>query len=326
MINGSRLSSAAAMRLVRQLPALLAAAALTACGGDDPVLEEAATPAPEATAQPADPVAPADDDGGGGGASPFIGSISVDPGDGTMMIGTGLGLYRLEPGARRADRIEGTLETPEGAGPISANLELLHAGPGELLASGHPEGGDLPENLGLIRSGDRGETWEPVSGLGEFDWHVLEPSRGIIAGVPAEATDLYVSTDGGAAFERGGVAPAPPDDLAIDPADPERWVAASAEGLATSADGGASWRPREPVPGALLGWAEPDGLYRVDQGGMSWVSRDGGETWEQRGDAGGSPSTLDVGPDGTVYLALAGAVVKRSTDGARTWKEVVTVG
>jgi hypothetical protein len=311
------------MRPVRLLPALLAAAALAACGGEDPEPEQAVTPAPaEATAEPADPVAPADT----GGSSPFIGSISVDPGDGTMMIGTGLGLYRLEPGAGRAQRIEGTLETPEGAGTVSSNLELLHVGPGELLASGHPQDGELPEDLGLIRSSDHGDTWEPVSGLGEFDWHVLEHSRGLLASVPAETADLYVSADGGTTFERGGVAPTPPDDVAIDPADPQRWVAASAEGIATSSDGGASWRPREPVPDALLAWAEPGGLYRVDQGGASWVSRDGGESWEQRGDAGGSPSTLDVGADGTLYLALAGAVIKRSTDGARTWKEHVTLG
>ena len=120
MTGGSRLSSAAAMRAARLLPALLAAVALAACGSDDPAPEEAATPAPEATQAPADPVPPAD----GGGASPFIGSISVDPGDGTMMIGTGLGLYRLGPGERRAERIEGALETPDGAGTISANLEL----------------------------------------------------------------------------------------------------------------------------------------------------------------------------------------------------------
>ena len=323
------LSSAAAMRPVRLLPAaLLAAAALAACGGDDPAVEEAATPAPaaaeEPTAQPAEPsepVAPAD----GGGASPFIGSISVDPGDGTIMIGTGLGLYRLAAGERRAERIEGTLDTPEGAGTVSANLELLHTGPGELLASGHPAAGELPEDLGLIRSSDHGDTWEAVSGLGEFDWHVLEHSRGLLAGVPAESADLYASADGGTSFERGGVAPTPPDDVAVDPADPERWVAASAEGIATSNDGGASWRPREPVPGALLAWAESDGLFRVDQGGMSWVSRDGGESWEERGDAGGSPSTLDAGADGTLYLALPGAVIKRSTDGARTWKEVTTL-
>ena len=37
--------------------------------------------------------------------------------------------------------------------------------------------------LGLVRSEDHGDTWTPVSGLGEVDWHVLERSRGLIAGV-----------------------------------------------------------------------------------------------------------------------------------------------
>ena len=317
------------MRPARLLPVLLAAlaVALAACGDEQPGGEAAATPAPTATATAAtaaeEPAAPASGQGGGG--SPFIGSLSVDPGDGTLMIGTGLGLYRLEPGARRARRIDGALETPGGSGTISANLELLHLGSGELVASGHPQDGDLPENLGLVRSEDQGDTWTPVSGLGEVDWHVLERSRGLLAGVPAEGTDLFVSTDGGRAFSRGGVAPAPPDDVAIDPADPERWVAATAEGIATSSDGGATWRPREPIPGAQLAWAEPGALYRVDLGGAAWVSRDGGESWEERGNAGGSPSTLDVSPDGTLYLALPGAVIKRSGDGARTWKELTTL-
>ena len=142
------------MRSARLLLALLAALALASCGDDEPAAEPAATAAPatESTAEPApaeDPVEPS----GGGGASPYIGSLSVDPGDGTLMIGTGLGLYRLEPGERRARKLEGALETPEGAGTISANLELLHLGPGELLASGHPQSGDLPENIGLVRSG-----------------------------------------------------------------------------------------------------------------------------------------------------------------------------
>ena len=175
-----------------------------------------------------------------------------------------------------------------------------------------------------MRSDDHGDTWSPVSGLGEFDWHVLERSRGLLAGVPADGTELYISHDGGVEFSRSGVAPSPPVDVAIDPADPERWVAATAEGIATSADGGASWRPREPMPDAQLAWAEPDGALPRRPGRAGWVSRDGGETWEERGDVGGSPSTLDVGTEGALYLALPGAVIKRSTDGARTWKEVVT--
>jgi hypothetical protein len=314
------------MRSARLLLALLAALALASCGDDGPAAEPAGTAAPAAgaTAEPSpaeDPLEPS----GGGGASPYIGSLSVDPGDGTLMIGTGLGLYRLEPGERRARKLEGALETPEGAGTISANLELLHLGPGELLASGHPQSGELPENIGLVRSDDHGDTWTPVSGLGEFDWHVLERSRGLLAGVPADGTDLYISHDAGAEFSRNGAAPSPPVDVAIDPADPERWVASTADGIATSEDGGATWRPREPMPDTQLAWPEPGTLYRVDQGGLAWVSGDGGETWEERGDAGGSPSTLDVGTEGGLYLALPGAVIKRSTDGARTWKEVTTL-
>ena len=314
------------MRPARLLLALLCALALGSCGDDDePASGQAATPAPSAEATTApDPVEPADG-GASGNASPYIGSLSVDPGDGTLMIGTGLGLYRLEPGEPEAGRIEGALDTPEGSGTISANLELLHLGPGDLVASGHPEGGELPEDLGLVRSEDHGDTWTPVSGLGEVDWHVLERSRELIAGVPADGTELFTSRDAGAAFSRSGVAPAPPVDVALDPADPRRWVAATAEGIATSGDGGATWRPREPVPGTQLAWSEPDALYRVDQGGMAWLSKDGGESWEQRGDAGGSPSTVDAGEDGALYLALPGAVIKRSTDGARTWEDVTTL-
>jgi hypothetical protein len=313
------------MRPARLLLVLLTALALASCGDDEaaPGPAATATPQAEATRAPA-PAEPAGD-GASSTASPYIGSLSVDPGDGTLMIGTGLGLYRLAPGERKAEKIEGALDTPEGAGTISANLELLHLGPGDLVASGHPDGGELPENLGLVRSDDHGDTWTPVSGLGEVDWHVLERSRELLAGVPAEGPELFASRDAGAAFKRAGVAPSPPVDVAIDPADPRRWVAATAEGIATSGDGGATWRPREPVPGAQLAWPRPEALIRVDQGGTASLSRDGGASWEQRGDAGGSPTTLDADADGAVYLALPGAVIRRSTDGGRSWEDVASL-
>ena len=118
----------------------------------------------------------------------------------------------------------------------------------KLLASGHPQEGALPETLGLVRSEDHGATWTPVSGLGKYDWHVLERSRGTLAGVPAERAELYVSTNGGAAFERSGVAPAVPDDLAIDPADPRRWVAATADGWRCVIWLPSPWPPRSSRP------------------------------------------------------------------------------
>ena len=64
----------------------------------------------------------------------------MDPKDGTLIIGTGLGLFRLKSGAEQAEPIEGELVTPEATGAISPNLVLRFTGPRTLVASGHPAG------------------------------------------------------------------------------------------------------------------------------------------------------------------------------------------
>jgi hypothetical protein len=56
------------------------------------------------------------------GADAYIGSIAVDPADGTVMLGTGLGLFRLAKGEKDAERVTGELATPEGSGRVSSNL------------------------------------------------------------------------------------------------------------------------------------------------------------------------------------------------------------
>ena len=173
--------------------AILLMLLLAGCGGDEP--DEAAapsTPTPNPTTAPdttAEPSAP------GSAANAFIGSLAVDPGDGTLMIGTGLGLYRLEPDAKKAERVTGKLDTPDGSGELSSNMVVRYSEPGDLLASGHPEGsGALPEDLGLIRSTDAGDTWKPVSELGESDFHLLQARGDHVVAVRAE--DLIVGVDG----------------------------------------------------------------------------------------------------------------------------------
>ena len=100
---------------------------------------------------------------------------------------------------------------------MSGNLVVRFAGPGDLLASGHPEGaGSLPENLGLIRSRDHGETWESVAGLGEGDYHELEVAGDLLVAVNAESPDIQVSRDGGRSWE-AKTPPAPPIDVVVDP-------------------------------------------------------------------------------------------------------------
>jgi photosystem II stability/assembly factor-like uncharacterized protein len=299
--------------------------ALAGCSEDDPA-PEAATPAPTATAPAAEP-APAGEEPAATGA-PFVGSLTVDPGDGTLIAGTGLGLYRLEPGARRAKPFDARLDTPDGSGAISPNLVVRFSAPGELIGSGHPKaaGSGLPEDLGLIRSEDGGANWTSVSLLGAEDLHALDVRGDVIAGQPVEAARVLVSTDGGQTFEER-TPPSVPLDLDLDPADPRRIAITTADGLFVSEDGGGSWRQRDVLTTEThLAWAKDGPLYRVDAAGQVQASEDGGETWREVGNAGGPPSTITVDADGALYAALPGAVIVRSEDGGRSFEELVTLG
>jgi hypothetical protein len=309
------------LRAVRARLAILAVLAIAGCGGDDsaePAAEPASTPTPNPTT-PAEPTASAEP---GSAANAFIGSLAVDPGDGTLMIGTGLGLFRAERGASRAKRVVGELTTPDGAGPVSSNLVVRYAGPGELLGSGHPEGEALPENLGLIRSGDGGDTWEPVSQLGDADFHIIQARGDRVVAVRAEEIDIQVSSDGGGRFDTR-TPPDTPLDVAFDPEHPERMVMASQQGTFSSDDEGNSWRPRDPVPSEQLAWAAPDALYRSDPGGQIKVSADGGATWKERGNVGLSINELAADDEGNLYASVPGGEVHRSTDGGATWKRLL---
>jgi hypothetical protein len=297
----------------RQAIVVLMLLAAAGCGGDDGAPEAASTPTPNPTTAPSEP---------GSAANAFIGSLAVDPGDGTLMIGTGLGLFRLAPGAAKPERVTGELSTPDGEGQLSSNLVVRYAGAGDLLASGHPEGdGTLPENLGLIRSSDAGGAWEPVSQVGESDFHLLQATGDHVVAVRAEETDVLVSRDGGRSFETE-TPPELPVDVAFDPKDPARMVVATAQGTFSSADGGGSWRPRDPIPAEQLAWGAA-GLYRSDPGGAIKHSTDGGATWKDRGTVGLSINELAIDDDGALYASVAGGEVQRSTDGGATWKRLL---
>ena len=300
------------MRARLAIGVLLALAA--GCGGDDEPPEAASTPTPtpSPTTAPSEP---------GSAANAFIGSLAVDPGDGTLMIGTGLGLFRLPPGAGKPVRVTGALTTPDGEGQLSSNIVVRYAAAGDLLASGHPEGGSLPENLGLIRSGDAGDTWEPISQVGESDFHLLQATGENVVAVRAEEADVLVSGDGGRTFETR-TPPEVPVDVAFDPEDPAKMVVATAQGTFSSADGGDSWRPRDPILTEQLAWGA-GGLYRSDPGGIVKQSTDGGATWKDRGTVGITVNELAIDDEGALYASIAGGEVKRSTDGGATWKRLL---
>ena len=290
--------------------ALLLALLAAGCGGDEPV--QSSTPTPNPTSEPAPQ---------GSAANAFIGSLAVDPGDGTLMIGTGLGLFRLRSGAAEPERVTGELSTPDGQGTLSSNLVVRYAEPGALLASGHPEGGALPEYLGLISSADAGDTWEVVSELGKSDFHILQATGDHVVAARAEETDVLVSGDGGRTFEKR-TPPAMPLDVAFDPKDPQRMVVATEQGSFSSDDGGDSWRPRDPVRSDHLAWGA-EGLYRSDPGGLVKASADGGATWKDRGNIGLTVNELAIDEEGALYAAIPGGEVKKSTDGGATWERLL---
>ena len=301
--------------------AALVAVILAGCGSEEP-----AAPAPTSAPTEAASAAPQAEPSTASTATPAINSITVDPDDGTLMIGSGPALFRQAPGDSEPEEITGRLATPQGEASVSGNLVVRFAGPGDLLASGHPEGGSsLPENLGLIRSRDHGDTWESVAGLGEGDYHELEVFGEELIAVNAESPDIQLSRDGGRSWE-ARTPPAPPIDVVVDPSDPQRWAVSTEEGTFSSSDGGGSWRPRDPSFGARLIWPEPDALYSIDRNGKARVSPDAGRSWRDRGDVGGLPSEVAAGRKDELLVAIVGGKVRRSTDGGARWDTLTTLG
>ena len=292
--------------------ALLACAALIAgCGSDD---------GGSGDAEAALAVPWVDPDGD----APYIGSLSVNPGDGSLVMGTNTGLFEIPKAGGKPSKVTGTLKTPNGEGSVSEALVAKFTGPDELIASGHPSGdSSLPPALGLIRSGDAGKTWESVSELGTSDFHALSRSGDILVAPLYGQAQILLSRDEGKTFEPR-VAPMALVDLAADPGDSKRWAATSESGIFVSTDEGKTWRQRDPTPNVRLAWHDSGELFRIDPGGPVKVSSDGGETWEDRGSTGGEPQALTVDADAALYAATLDGKVQKSEDGGKSWTALVT--
>ncbi len=258
------------------------------------------------------------------GDPPYIGSLSVNPKNGTIFMGTNTGLFSIPKAGGRPEKVSGQLKTPDGEGAVSESLVAKFTGPDELIASGHPSGDStLPPALGLIRSSDAGKTWESVSELGTSDFHALSQSGDVLVAPLYGQAQILLSRDDGKTFEPR-VAPMALVDLAADPGDPKRWAATSETGIFVSVDEGRTWRQRDPTPNVRLAWHESGELYRIDPGGPVKVSTDGGETWEDRGSTGGEPQALAVDEAGSLYAATLDGKVQKSEDGGSSWTALVT--
>lgn len=245
--------------------------------------------------------------------------LGVNPQDGALFIATHTGLFRSARDERTSERVGGRFQDTMG---------FTVVGPDRFLGSGHPDGREgLPPFLGLIESGDAGETWKPVSLLGEQDFHVLEASGGRIYGFGSDfntrETALLVSRDAGKSWQER-TPPEPLLSLAIDPGNPDHIVASGEKALHISSDGGRRWRSVEgdsrlltwPASGRLLTTGR---VYAVDFAGRVLRSDDAARTWRRVGGIGGEPAAFEAAGPTEFYVALHDGTIKRSADGGVTW-------
>lgn len=236
--------------------------------------------------------------------------LGENPADGSTVIATHTGIWRLPEGSKQPTRI---------ADRFQDTMGFAVAGPDHFVGSGHPDmSEDLPPFLGFMDSQDAGETWDTVSLLGEADFHVLEISGNRVYGFGSDfkerRSQFLTSDDGGRTWTEFGV-PEEIVSLAIDPFDPETLVASGETRLFMSADSGRNWRPVSGPPGLLV-WRNK--LHQINRQGIVSVASKPGEPFVRVGRVGGEPGAFDVG-DNELLVALHDGTIKESADG-RSWK------
>lgn len=256
-----------------------------------------------------------------------IGSIAIDPSNGTLLAGSGPTFFRVPTGAKEPEAATGNIKTSSGEGTLTRDVVVRYAGPGTIIASGHSGEASLPPVLGLVRSTDAGDTWEPVSGLGKADYHELEVSGDRILALRNEDPGMVLfSDDGGKTWEsREAPSAAAPIDVAADPGNPSVWAVSTDQGTWISTNEGKTWRQRETTFGARIAWGASDALFSAGKDGKVKRSRDGGKTFEDVGMIGAGPKELIVGPKGELYASVTGGEIRRSDDGGVTWTKVIAL-
>jgi hypothetical protein len=289
---------------VRSLPLALVLA-LASCGGD--------AERPAAAAKPRGIVDSSKE-------PPYVSALDANPRDGSLLMATNLGLFRIAPEGRGARRVDARVEAaPRPVAVGRAGLAFTFTGPDRLIGSGHPDrAGALPESLGLLLSEDGGRSWRSLSRMGQSDFHALHLVEGTLVAADLVTYTVMVSPDGGRTWKQRPP-PEPLFDLEVDPRDPEALAASSRRGFFTSDDGGRTWRPRETAPFALLEWTREGRLHRADQDGTLRESADGGASWRRVGATRSAPQALAADPEGDLYVAAEDGSVDRSKDGGRTW-------
>ena len=240
--------------------------------------------------------------------------LGINPADGSLLIATHTGTYRVAPDEDKAELIGENRQDTMG---------FTIAGPDRFLGSGHPDPNAARERslsplLGLIESRDAGRSWQPISLSGQADFHVLRFAGRRVYGYDATNDRLLLSIDLGRTWRKVS-RPAPLVDLVVDPRDSAHAVASTAKQLFFSRDEGRQWRQLGGKRSGFLAWPAPTRLYLVAGSGAVFTSRATAGPWVEVGDIDGEPAALLAQSDHELYVALHDGTIKRSADGGRTW-------
>lgn len=219
-----------------------------------------------------------------------IHELVADSRDGTLLVATHEGLYRLTLAAGGSATVAGPL------GGLDFDPMGFTLADGIAYASGHP-GPNTPStfgspNLGLITSTDL-ETWTNVSLTGQTDFHGLTVATGDgaprVFGYDGAAQRLQRSLDGGATWSAGAKLTAR-DIVAVD----DLLYATTATGLAKSNDDGVTFTVDPAAPALYLVAADSGGtLAGIDTAGVLWA-RAAGKAWVRGNPVVGTPQAFAV--------------------------------
>ncbi len=221
-----------------------------------------------------------------------------------------------------------------------ANAGFGQPGGGPLAVDPRDDRHVLIGGLGIFGSRDGGATWTSLLRLpNDFVWKIAfaagDPRQvyAIVYTTAEERTHLIRSSDGGETWTMQGSAGI--ENMTAFAVHPERaeTVYAGYEdhtggevrgGVATSSDGGRSWRyrPISDTPQAIaVAPSDPDTIYAATSVGLE-RSLDGGDSWQFLPWPEGDLQTVVVDPERseTVYVGTWERGVLRSTDGGATWQ------
>jgi hypothetical protein len=250
-----------------------------------------------------------------------IHGLSLSPDDQDLTVATHDGIFRID--LTEPDTVHGPL------GGVVIDAMGYTASDGVAYASGHPsptEPSYLTEpNLGLIKSVDDGATWTEVALGGEADFHALTVNpadRDRIYALDSQALEVMRSDDGGNTWTKGAQVLA--RDILVSPAEPDRVYATTADGVAVSTDGAATFTVDATMPRLFLLAADParEGLLAgVEDNGSIWYQSDAGE-WVAGGSIEGPAQAITVDSTGQRLFVADDRGISVSSDFGATWTPV----